>query len=31
MKESGIKIEQNFMDTSPSSGVESFEPYIRSK
>ena len=31
MKESGIVISQNFMDTSPSSGVESFEPYVRAK
>ena len=27
MQESGIKIEENFMDTSPTGGVKSFSPY----
>ena len=29
MKESGVNISQNFMDTSPSNGVKSFEPYVK--
>ena len=30
LEESGIQISQNFMDTSPSSGVKSFAPYVKS-
>lgn len=29
MRESGIKIEENFMDSTPSNGVQSFEPYVK--
>lgn len=29
MRESGIKIEQNFMDSTPSNGLKSFEPYVK--
>jgi beta-mannosidase len=31
MKESGIIIEHNFMDTSPTGGVKSFDPYQRNQ
>lgn len=29
MRESGISIEHNFMDTSPSNGVKSYDPYVK--
>jgi len=29
MRDAEIQISQNFMDTSPSNGVDSFDPYIK--
>jgi len=29
MRDSGIKVEENFMDTSPSNGILSYEPYVK--
>mmetsp|Transcript_16175 Transcript_16175/g.27372 ORF Transcript_16175/g.27372 Transcript_16175/m.27372 type:complete len:197 (-) Transcript_16175:720-1310(-) len=29
MRELGVEVERNFMDTSPSNGVLSFEPYVK--